>query len=86
MQLGHYSAAAILALTLGSTLGLSPAKATLINDGTYVDDTTTGLDWLDLTQTTNLSYNTVSSELGTTFAGWSFATIAEVGYSITPVG
>ena len=52
------------------------ANAALIDNGSYTTDSRTGLLWLDLTQTTNLSYDYVSSQLseGGQFEGWSYAT------------
>jgi uncharacterized repeat protein (TIGR01451 family) len=49
-------------------------------DNLITRDTMTGLDWLDLTQTANRSYNDVSSQLGAggQFAGFRYATQAEV--------
>jgi hypothetical protein len=56
------------------------ARADLLNNGTFTTDTTTGLDWLDLTQTVNMSFLDVSAQLapGGMFAGWRYATVAEV--------
>lgn len=57
------------------------ASAAIVDHGAYLTDTTTGLDWLDLTETANMSYNMVSAELaaGGTLEGWRYATRAEVG-------
>ena len=54
--------------------------ASLIDNGTYTTDTTSGLDWLDLTETTGLSYSYVSSQLGVggQFEGWSYASYTDV--------
>lgn len=41
-------------------------------------DTTTGIEWLDLTLTDGKSYSEVSALLSTTLAGWRFPTQAEV--------
>ena len=56
------------------------ATASLINAGTYMSDTSTGLDWLDLTASLDMSYDYVSSQLGPggAFAGWQYATVAQV--------
>ena len=50
-------------------------KAELVDNGKFTSDTQTGLDWLDLTETSGLSYEYVSSQLGGggRFEGWSFA-------------
>ena len=48
------------------------SQATIIDQGDYLTDTATGLDWLDVTTTSNLSYNDVSAQLGVSGAldGW----------------
>lgn len=38
----------------------------------------TGLEWLDLTQTKNKTFNQVMSELDTTYAGWRLPTVDEL--------
>ena len=49
-------------------------------DNLMTRDTNSGLDWLDLTETNSMSYDTVSAQLGTggQFEGWRYATSAEV--------
>lgn len=48
-------------------------------DGLVTRDTDTGLDWLDLTQTTNLSYDDVVGGAGGWVAdGWGYAGTAQV--------
>lgn len=58
------------------------AQAALVDsaDGSYFTDTSTGLQWLDLTATNSLTYNQVAAELGTggLFDGYRFATALEV--------
>jgi hypothetical protein len=56
------------------------ANAAIVDNGTYTTDTSTGLDWLDLTATAGMSYNQVSAELGAggMFEGWTYATRAQV--------
>ena len=60
----------------------------IVDNGTYVTDTVTGWDWLDLTQTVNMSYDLVISEMGTggQFEGWSYATRSELGTLWTAYG
>jgi hypothetical protein len=55
------------------------SNAALIDAGPYTTDTATGLDWLDLTASGNLSYNYVSGQFGSgaVFEGWRYATSAE---------
>lgn len=54
-----------------------PSSAAIVDapDHTYLTDTATGLDWLDVTTTAGMSFNQVSSQLGTggQFAGWRYA-------------
>lgn len=52
------------------------ASAAIVDNGTYTTDTTSGLDWLDLTPTLGKSYFQVEALLGSgqLYAGWSFAT------------
>ena len=56
--------------------GIQNAWAAFIDRGTYLTDTTSGLDWLDVTASVNRSYNDVSSQFGVggDFAGWRYAT------------
>lgn len=56
-----------------------PANSALIDLGPVTRDTSTNLDWLDLTETNGRSYNDVSSELrvGGEFEGWRHATSEE---------
>lgn len=76
----------LMALALGlSTMGMiGSGQANLISldssfgTGTITWDTDTGLEWLDLTVTTNLDYATASGLLGTTYAGFRYASISEV--------
>lgn len=71
-------------LSLGFT---APLDAELISfddpvfgDNSITLDTDTGLEWLDLTKSTNRSFNDVSNELGVggNFAGFRYATIDEI--------
>lgn len=52
------------------------AQASIVDHGDYLTDTVSGLDWLDVTQSVNFSYNQVSAQLGSggAFDGWRFAT------------
>lgn len=67
-------------VSLLSLIWFVEAQATLIDNGTYTTDTESGLDWLDVTGTTNQSINYVLSQLGPggIYEGWHYATIAEV--------
>jgi hypothetical protein len=54
----------------------SVAEAAFIDSGIYLTDTTSGLDWLDLTASVNRSYNDVTSRFGSggLYDGWAYAT------------
>lgn len=63
-------------------------NAGLIDSGSFVADSDTGLDWLKLTETQGQSFAQVSSELGSggSLEGWSFATSAQLDQLITNAG
>jgi hypothetical protein len=58
----------------------SSANAALIDFGEFTRDTDTGLEWLDLTESTGLSYNDVSSQFGAggQFEGWAYASVVQI--------
>lgn len=76
----------ILIFVFGLSISGNVARGTLLSvngsfgNGTITRDTNTGLDWLDWTVTTNISFNSMVPKLlaGGTFAGWRYATEAEV--------
>jgi hypothetical protein len=53
------SAYGLTLMAAAGLLAMSPAHATIVDNGTYTTDTITGLDWLDLTATAGQSYNSV---------------------------
>lgn len=57
-----------------SFTGVSPAA--IIDHGDYLTDTATGLDWLDVTETVNMSFDTITGMLGAggAYSGWRYAT------------
>lgn len=69
------------AVLLGS---LGGAEAGIIDHGAYLTDTGTGLDWLDLTATRGLSYNTVLGNMPA--GGWHFASLTDVSTLFTDAG
>ncbi|NOX09698.1 MAG: VPLPA-CTERM sorting domain-containing protein [Gammaproteobacteria bacterium] len=75
----------MMMITLALSINVS---ASLIDKGTYTSDTVSGLDWLDLTATTGLSYNYVSSQLGSggLFDGWSYAGVMRIETLIQHAG
>ncbi len=56
------------------------ARATLIDNGYYTTDTESGLDWLDFTETLELSNSEVFAglESGGIFEGWEYAISSQV--------
>ena len=64
---------------VGITLSLS-ANAAIVDMGNITRDTTTGLDWLDLTETANRTYLDVFSNfsVGGNLDGWRYASRLEV--------
>ena len=57
-------------------------------DGLAIFDTTNNTEWLNLTETANLSMNYVSGQLGPSgeFEGWRFATVTEVQEMLISAG
>lgn len=55
-------------------------QSALIDSGAVTSDTATGLEWLDVTQSQGLSYDSVSSQfgIGDAFESFRYATRAEV--------
>ena len=77
----------ITAACIGILL-ITTAFANLIDMGNVTRDTSTGLDWLDLTQTAGMSYNQVTQQLvpGGSFAGYRYATLPEIEGFLTSAG
>jgi len=80
----------ITALTTLLTISTCSNSA-IIDNGTYTTDTASGLDWLDLTESTYMSYSDVIAQLGTggLFEGWRYASGDEVtqlvyNWGVTP--
>ena len=86
--------AALLALVAVAILGAQPARAALVEidlntpgDGLVTRDTVTRLDWLDLTESTDLSFDQVEADVGGFISdGWRHATGAEVCALFAAVG
>jgi len=72
--------AAFTSLAAAAACFTVTANATLINNGTYTTDTISGRDWLDLTETTSKSLDTVITLLapGQALAGWKLAAYSDV--------
>lgn len=81
--------AALVALALAA-----PAQAEIVEadlaapgDGLVTRDTGTGLDWLDLTETTGLSYDDILAGVGGwTDSGWRHATTVELCDLLPEIG
>jgi hypothetical protein len=67
------------AVLTAALLFAGPAGAELVDQGTRTSDTSTGLDWLDLTESGGYTYSDVAAS-GSPFAqaGWRHATTSEV--------
>jgi len=65
-------------LSIGLILATN-THAAIVDQGIYLTDTASGLEWLDVTESINMSRNQVSTELaaGGKFFGWRYATGAE---------
>ena len=57
-------------------------------DGLITYDASTGLEWLDLTATADMTYNEVTSQLGVGggFEGWHYASTSHVSALWDPFG
>lgn len=71
-------AATLSLLSLPATAALQSIHWKTAGDNLVTLDTATGVEWLDLTQTDNKSYDQVSALLSTTYQGWRFPTQQEV--------
>jgi hypothetical protein len=70
----------LTSLTTALFLALSPVThAEIINNNSFTTDTQTGLDWLDVTETVNQSYNEVRAQLEKDgkYYGFRYATAEE---------
>lgn len=65
----------IFATVVAFSSGSMAAAVDFIDNGSYTTDTMTGLDWLDVTATAEMSYNMVQAELaaGGSLYGWRLA-------------
>lgn len=81
-------AAAALVLSTSVNAAIVSVDWQSTGDNLVTRDTTNGLEWLDLTETTNMSYFTVLGQLstGSQFEGWRYATNVEVGSLFTAFG
>ena len=65
-------------LCFGALLVSSQVNAALIDNGTSMFDTDTGLEWLDLTQTQGISWNAAEASSYVTIDGYVHATETQV--------
>jgi hypothetical protein len=77
-----------LALSVSANAAIVSIDDAKFGAGAVTRDTGTGLDWLDLTQTSGLSQAYVAGQLGAAgnYAGWRFATKPETGGLLTALG
>jgi hypothetical protein len=70
----------VLLLSANANAALVSADLSIVGDGLITRDTNSGMEWLDLTESQNYSYNYVSSQfgIGGQFEGWRYATSSEV--------
>jgi hypothetical protein len=66
----------LLGAVFACLTAIGTVQGAIIDHGNFLTDTTTGLDWLDVTKTVNMSYNDVMAQLGFggTYEGWRYAT------------
>jgi len=84
----------VLSLAVLSSISLSVnASFIQINDniqdhGVYTRDVSSGLDWLDVTETRGMSYNQVQDQMGVgdIYEGWRYATYSELDTLILDFG
>jgi hypothetical protein len=60
----RFITASAVSVTLAFSSAAAVASPVFIDNNTYTTDTISGLDWLDVTQTTNRSYTDVSGQFG----------------------
>jgi len=72
----------------GALISITDNGPTAFGDDSVTWDTEAGLEWLDLTFSVNMSYDSVSSQLGPadTFDGWKIATGSEVSTLFSNAG
>jgi hypothetical protein len=64
----------LILLSIFISLSLQPVQAALVDNGVFNSDSETGLDWLDLSFTTNL----LPDDAATANPGWRVATYTEI--------
>lgn len=64
------------ALTAAFSIPAAASSTDIVDHGTYLTDTLSGLDWLDVMASVNMSYDQVTAQLGAggAFEGWHYAT------------
>ena len=69
-----------LAVMGAALLSSFSANAAILDLGTITRDTDSGLDWLDVTETRDISWNEMSIELGVggDYEGWRYATSSDL--------
>jgi len=72
------TASQIQALVVGLFVGQAACGA-IVDHGNYLTDEASGLDWLDVTASVNMSFNQVNAEFGVAglFSGWRYANASQ---------
>ena len=75
---------AVLGVAALLSVGVAGANAEFVDHGTYSTDSNTGLDWLDLTQTSGTTFSAINDGSGGWVNnGWRYATGSELSYLFT---
>ncbi len=82
MKINFKGIITVLALTVGAS---TAANAEFIDSGAYFTDTSSKLDWLDITVTVNQSYDAVFAQLksGEKLDGWRYASAKEFNQMVS---
>ncbi|MBL4898660.1 MAG: PEP-CTERM sorting domain-containing protein [Colwellia sp.] len=80
--------ATLLALSFSASASFIQLNDNIQDYGSFTRDLSTGMDWLDLTASRDLSYNQVQAQMltGGTYEGWRYATVSEFDQIILNFG
>ncbi len=78
----------VISLLLIGSASSNAAIIDIVDNGYYTTDAISGLHWLDVTASTDRTYDDVSSQFGVggDFAGWRYASGAELDTLLTNAG
>jgi len=85
MKTRYYMAAITLTVSMGISSVSYASPVDFTDNVSYTTDTLSGLDWLDVTLTANLSFDYVNAQLGAggLYAGWRYATGSQFNAMVT---